>query len=289
MTIKRILALPANAETATSVMTCALYIARGCRAHVAVAYVRGLAQPIFLAGYESLPSQMSATLQAELEAEEDKREVLVRRICDDFIQREHFPDKETPELSQEASARWEVIEGRAASVVANRGGAYDLIVMGRPSNDKDNLARSTIESALFATGSPVLVAPPEPPKIICERILIGWNKSAQSARAFHAAKALHLEKAKKVRILSVTTGAKEGPAAQEIADNLAWHGIEADIRELSPDSQSVGAVLLAEASAIGADLVVMGGYTHSRFRQIVFGGVTNHVLTHATVPVFLAH
>ena len=89
--------------------------------------------------------------------------------------------------------------------------------------------------------------------------------------------------------MSVTTGAKEGPAAQEIADNLAWHGIEADIRELSPDSQSVGAVLLAEASAIGADLVVMGGYTHSRFRQIVFGGVTNHVLTHATVPVFLAH
>ena len=109
------------------------------------------------------------------------------------------------------------------------------------------------------------------------------------SRAFHAAKVLLLQRAKKVRILSVTTGAKDGPPADEIADNLAWHGIDCEVLELSPDNQSVGTVLLAEASAIGADLLVVGAYTHSRLRQLLLGGVTRNLLSNATIPLFMAH
>jgi nucleotide-binding universal stress UspA family protein len=155
--------------------------------------------------------------------------------------------------------------------------------------ETENSDIQTVESALFSTGRPVLIAPPEPPKTLGETVLIGWNRSAQSARAFHAAKALLLDNAKQVRILSVTTGAKNGPSAEDIADCLAWRGIKAEIREFSPDNRSIGAVLLAEAGAIGADLIVMGAYTHSRLRQILLGNVTKHVLTHATVPLFMAH
>lgn len=147
----------------------------------------------------------------------------------------------------------------------------------------------TIETALFATGRPVLIAPRDEPQTIGETVLIAWNRGAQAARAFHAAKALLLERSARVRILSITTGAKEGPPAEAIARNLAWHGIRADIRELSPDYRSVGEVILAEASAIGADMVVMGAYSHNRLRQMILGGVTSHVLANASVSVFMAH
>jgi nucleotide-binding universal stress UspA family protein len=88
---------------------------------------------------------------------------------------------------------------------------------------------------------------------------------------------------------SVATGAKSGPSAEEIAENLAWHGIATEVREIAPDYRSVGEVVLAEASAISADLLVMGAYSHSRIRQMILGGVTQHVFTHATLPVFMAH
>ena len=151
------------------------------------------------------------------------------------------------------------------------------------------MKQEAIEAGLFSTGRPVLIAPPQVAQTLGETVLIGWNRSAQSARAFHAAKALLLKQAKKVRILSITTGAKNGPTAAEIADNLAWHGIDCDVRELSPDNRSVGAVLLAEAEAFNADLVVMGAYTHSRLRQLLLGGVTKHLLSNTTIPLFMAH
>ena len=142
-------------------------------------------------------------------------------------------------------------------MVAARGGAFDLIVTGRPTGGATNLDLLSVETAIFATGRPVLVAPPNPPETIGETVLVGWNRGAPAARAFHAAKALLLEHAQRVRILSVTTGAKQGPSAEAIGENLAWHGIQAELRELSPDYRSIGEVLLAESSAIGADLVVM--------------------------------
>ena len=98
-----------------------------------------------------------------------------------------------------------------------------------------------------------------------------------------------LQQARKIRILSIATGAKQGPAAPEIADNLRWHGIEAEVRELAPDSRSIGDVLLAEAGAIDADLLVMGAFSHSRVRQMIFGGVTKHLLANTTLPVLMAN
>ena len=89
--------------------------------------------------------------------------------------------------------------------------------------------------------------------------------------------------------MSVTTGAKLGPSAEDIAANLAWYGISAEVLEIAPDHRSVGEVVLAEASTMGADLLVMGAYSHSRIREIILGGVTQHVITNATLPVFITH
>ena len=287
MMIKNIFAVPMNSPTRDSVMASALHVARKVGAHISTVYVEG--PPEFPEQFGLLPHRSRDALLHQIRTEQDRKVEEAHSNYADFVQREGLPEQEMPRLSDDASISWEVAKGQTPDVVARRGGAYDLIVIGKPTSDTEHADILIAESAVFSTGRPVLISPPEPPKTFGETVLIGWNRSAQSARAYHAAKVLLLERAKKVRILSVTTGAKNGPSAEEIADNLVWHGIEAEIREFSPDHRSVGAVLLAEANAIGADLIVMGAYTHSRLRQMLLGGVTKHVLTNATAPIFMAH
>lgn len=285
--IKNILAVPMNSQAKDSMMSSALHVAREFGAHISAVYVRG---PLELPEqFGLLPDSGREELLVQFRNEQNREEEEAHSGYKNFVQREGLPERQTAQLYEDASASWEVAEGHTPDVVARRGGVYDLIVIGRPARATESADILTVESAIFSTGRPVLISPPEPPKTLGETVLIAWNRSPQSARAFHAAKALLLDRAKKVRILSVTTGAKDGPSAEEIADNLAWHGINAEIREFSPDHRSVGAVLLAEASAIAADLIVMGAYTHNRLRQILLGGVTKHVLTHATAPLFMAH
>jgi nucleotide-binding universal stress UspA family protein len=289
MTIKHILAVPNNRATHRSVEECALRVARYFAAHIDVLHVRARPQSPTLAMFGAAMSELPTDVLAEYEREERRKEADFRASFDDFVRRADLPPRVRAERTDRPSANWNAIEDYPPDVVARRGGAYDLIVLGRPAGNGAVMDQLIAESALFATGRPVLVAPPEPPRSLGERVLIGWNRSAPAARAFHAAKALLLEKAKQVRILSITTGAKSGPAAGEVAENLAWHGISAEVRELSPDHRSIGNVLLSEASAIGADLVVMGAYSQSRLRQMVLGGVTKEILANAALPVFMAH
>ena len=287
MTIKNILTVLRDPQTQESVLHSTLHVARGFGAHIAALYVK--APPQIPGQFELLPVDTMEDLLDRFHNEEDRKAEDAYAGYRDFVQREELPERVKAELSRDASVSWESVEGYTPDVVARRGGAFDLVVIGSPAGDTESAAVLTVEAALFATGRPVLIVPPKAPEKLGETVLIGWNRSAQAARAFHTAKPLLLERAKKVRILSVTTGAKEGPSAEDIAENLAWYGIEAEIREFSPDHRSVGTVLLLEADAIGADLVVMGAYTHSRLRQMLLGGVTKYVLANAKMPVFMAH
>lgn len=289
MTTKSILALSIRPETDESVLRSAGMIAEAFAAHLAVTHMRDQPRPIAVMGYEGIQPYVTAEFESEFLARADALEREARGRFDAFVARAGLALRSEPAASDTPSASWEAADVFAPDFVRRHGGAYDLIVAGRPVGSGSNLDLLTAETALFATGRPVLIAPPDPPARIAETVLIGWNRSGSAARAFHAAKALLLGRARKIRLLSVTTGAKEGPAVESIHANLAWHGIDAEVRELSPDYRSIGEVLLAEASAIGADLVVMGAYSHSRLRQMILGGVTQHVLTRAGVPVFMAH
>ena len=79
------------------------------------------------------------------------------------------------------------------------------------------------------------------------------------------------------------------PDTDDLARSLAWHGVAAESRAIEQGSRRVRDILLAEAEAMGADLLVIGAYSHSRMRQVAFGGVTEHVLDHAELPTLLAH
>jgi nucleotide-binding universal stress UspA family protein len=189
---------------------------------------------------------------------------------------------------------WRLAEGVAGEVVALHGRYADLVVLGQPEPRPVPGARglNLPAGALMACGRPLLMVPfaghfPT----LAQQVLVGWNASAEAARAVNDALPL-LRHARKVTVLAVNPGRGirgEGalPAA-DIALHLARHGIAAEAAHTIAKDIPEADALLSYAADIGADLLVAGFYGHSRMREMVFGGVTRSLLAEMTVPVFLS-
>ncbi|MET0531051.1 MAG: universal stress protein [Microvirga sp.] len=168
------------------------------------------------------------------------------------------------------------------------GRVFDVTVLGRPDGANGHTRLSTVESALFETGRPVLIAPPVAPKTLGTTIAIAWNRSTETARAVLGSMPLLL-KARRVVVLELENWGVPGPSASELVRSLATHGIPAEALMGSDPSNKPGEAILGEATALGCDLLVKGAYTQSRLRQMFFGGATSHILGNTTMPVLMAH
>ncbi len=285
MTIKHIFVPTTGVKSSGTALATSVLLARLFGAHAEILFIKEDLLTVLPLAADGLAASF-ANMAADLRREQDAQEKLTRQTFDDLLALHRIDYRENSLPMDQASASWIVADGSAREEIIRRGAAHDLIVVGRPADDVNSAP--LVEAALFGTGRPVLVSPPEGPETLGENVLIGWNRSPLSARAMQSAMSF-LERAQKVTIVTVTTGAKPGPSPHDMADHLAWHSIEASVKEIAPDYRSVGEVLLAEAEDAGSDLVVMGGYSHGRLRELLMGGVTRHVLAHAEVPVLMAH
>ncbi|MEL6372500.1 MAG: universal stress protein [Pseudomonadota bacterium] len=163
---------------------------------------------------------------------------------------------------------------------------YDAVVLGRPVAGGASPRMNTLESVLFDSGRPILMAPPQAPASLGEHVLIAWNKSTETARAAAVALPL-LAAAQKVTVLTVENETVTGPPASALVRYLALQGIEAEEVHRTQGGRKPGATILATAHERGCDLIVKGAYTTSRLRQMIFGGPTSHLLAAADIPVFL--
>lgn len=188
--------------------------------------------------------------------------------------------------------RVDAFEASARESVATEARVADLFLALRPYGEGGGGA-AVAEAALFGSGRSCLFVPPggKPPAAF-ERVVIAWKNTAEAARA--VAEALpFLSKAKVVEIVMVEEGGKsseqrgEEPGA-DIARHLDRHGIAVEIRPISGWAD-VADALVNEVTRSGADLLVMGGYGHSRVWEWVLGGTTRKVLSTASVPVLVAH
>ena len=173
--------------------------------------------------------------------------------------------------------------------VGSYGRAFDVTVLSRPDANSIGLHTRAIESSLFESGRPLLLAPPRPPKTMATNIMIHWNGSTEQARANAFAMPL-LRAAERVSVLTVVGGqGVAGPAPADIVKQLKRNGIAAKPIRVEIDSRNTGEAVLAAAKAEGCDLLVKGAFTRSRLRQMVFGGATSHIMAHAELPVLMAH
>lgn len=149
-----------------------------------------------------------------------------------------------------------------------------------------------VEGALFEGQSPVIVLPDQGPELkVPEKIAIGWNESAEALRAVRSALPL-LSSAQIVHIV-VIDPPKHGPTRSDpggqLSQFLARHDVKVEIDVLSKTMPRVSDVMRRHVIDINADLMVMGAYGHSRFREAVLGGVTRNMLETCEIPVFMAH
>jgi nucleotide-binding universal stress UspA family protein len=172
--------------------------------------------------------------------------------------------------------------------VGSYGRVFDVIVLARPEAEWQSPTMVTLESALFESGRPVVIAPPASPRSFATNVLIAWNCSTEQARTTAFAMPL-LRLAERVTILTVEGATVAGPSGEDMARSLAVNGIAAEPITISPGKVSAGETILAKATELGCDLVVKGAYTQSRLRQMIFGGTTRHILAHAKIPVLMAH
>ena len=190
------------------------------------------------------------------------------------------------------SAEWRSVEETAATAAALHARYADLAILGQADPENPPLGPGIVEAVLLGSGRPVLIVPYIGADAIGRRVLIAWNAAREAARAVNDALPL-ITAAEQVTVLSINpergiAGEGDLPAA-DIALHLARHGVRAEAAHTQAEDVSVGDTILSRAADFGADLIVMGGYGHSRAREFVLGGATRSLLRHMTVPVLLSH
>lgn len=194
-----------------------------------------------------------------------------------------------PSESRVADSMW-----LTAPEVASLHAHYaDLVVFGRTANALPEAERLVFGDLLLHSGRPVLLVPrhahwSEP----LDQVVVAWKPSPEASRALHDALPL-LHRATAVHLLVVepkvgATGHGELPGA-DIAAHLGRHDLQVEVVSLPREGQSSGEAILRYAKQVGAQLIVAGGYGHSRLREQVFGGVTRELFDNATVPVLFSH
>ena len=190
---------------------------------------------------------------------------------------------------------WRSVEGDMAQLLAERARFADLLLVGQ--SDTENpptlSAFSLPEKVVVAAGTPILVVPTRGAfDDIGRHVLVTWDGSREAARAVHDAMPF-LQTAERVSLLAVDPN-RQGHVhptanAPDMAAHLARHGVPTEPTEIPSADRSVTEVLLAHATSIGADLLVMGAYGHPRLLEFVLGGTTEALLERAAVPILMSH
>ncbi|MDH3230680.1 MAG: universal stress protein [Alphaproteobacteria bacterium] len=271
-----------------SALAAAVAVARKFAAHVDVMHVR--ADPRTMIPYigEGMSGALIEEMITSAEQQADERSRRVRAAFDDWRAKTGLPLAEA--AGEGPSCNWVETVGRPDASVARRGRVADLVVVSRPEAEAAvTTVAETLEAALLESGTPLLVAAARPADKIGSHVAIAWNGGLESARAVAAALPF-LAGAEAITIITVGSPAPPEADAPALEAYLARHGVKVQTRNVEVEGgKSVGQTLLATATKAGADMMVMGAYTHSRLRELVFGGVTREVLAAADMPVIMAH
>ena len=233
-----------------------------------------------------VPGATVSEIIDSIEAESEKRRERARAAFEQIAALSGVPRGLAPGAGAGYSADFIEHTGDIRGALSFRGRLADIIVTANAPGRFPEGHPLILEVALRETGRPVLVSPFEPRETIGRRVVVAWNGSAEASRAVAISMEL-LTGAESVRVISVREDGPPGPDADDLADYLRWHGIEAKTKTFDGDAASAGQIVLAEAVAEKADLLVMGAYTRDRVSRLIFGGVTRDVLTHGTIPVLM--
>ncbi len=240
-----------------------------------------VALPRDLASVADYDAAWQAALKGKASQKSSKAaQLLFRRVAE----KHDFP------LLKKASAAkgaiWLEKVGSPDKLLSIWGPVSDLLIVSRPSRKGGKLARLFLNAALMNSTKPVLVLPQSGRSTVGARVSIAWNQSAEAARAVAMAMPI-LQAADQVNIVTVGPEGGLGPKAGQLANYLRAWGVKSKRVVAKGDDDAKALVDACEETE--SDLLVMGAYSRSRLRQRIFGGVTEHMLARAKIPVLMLH
>jgi len=276
-----------ESEILDSVLGTALVFARRYDSYIEGLCIRPSLAGAVAVGFEGGAAALSGT-EEQFEEEQQLRTQRLHAEFQNFIEANSIPLAE--DNYTKLCARWVEDEASGIGIFGQRARVFDLTVVGRPMPGAMTPAMNTLETVLFESGRPILIAPPTRPTDIGRHIVIAWNGGTETARAIAFAKAV-LREADRITVLAVEGGMGPGPSVESVQVNLARDDVEVDVRPVPGrrSSAEAGNIILSETMEVGGDLLIKGGYTQSRLRQMIFGGATSQILSNAEVPVLMAH
>ncbi len=278
MAIRDILIHMDDQPSSKSRLDAAIQIAKQHGAHLTGLYVKP---------YSSIPGYMDVQIPADLiQMQEDRLNEAAQLVESTFTQATE---------AEGVTSEWRCLKGMASEIISDHGRYADLIILGQ--QDPDHLPlgpRDDIpDQVVLSSGRPVLVIPYNfAGGSIGKQIIIGWDRGQMATRALHDALPF-LQLSDRVSVMTVqprnrSKNDHHAPGA-DVAHHLARHGIAVEADHITNDGMGVGDHLLSRAADLGADLLVTGAYGHSRWRELVLGGVTRQLLDSMPIPVLMSH
>ena len=193
--------------------------------------------------------------------------------------------------TQIATARWTAEAGLISDHVGRSGRIADISLCIKP--DSDVIESDTIfNDLLFRSGKPLLAVPmcalDKASETLGKNVMIAWNGRTESARTVTSALPL-LQEAESVTLLQIGETHADCPDIEAVADYLNQHGVGCTVRHEERDTNSVAEQIHTIAQSLDCDLLVLGAYSHARWKELVLGGVTNWLMSNSRIPMFMCH
>ncbi len=290
MSIKSILVPLNEGERGFNALETAFIVARRFGGHVNAVHVRSdsASSEPFLFGSLSGALKETVVKEAALASERASAQVETRfrAACDTAGVLVVGVDDPS---SAEVSASFESVEGRKTDVLIERARLNDVTAITAPELSDNTIRQTpvgeTLESIMMGSGRPVLVVPRKWQARQCEHAVIGWNDSVQSSRAV----AMTVPWLTRMESVTAVVARERRASADLLKRYLATHETDIDIVLLNREQKTAGEALLDRCQELRADFLVVGGYSRARPRQLLFGGVTRHLLRNTNVVTAMVH
>ncbi|SMF19152.1 Nucleotide-binding universal stress protein, UspA family [Tistlia consotensis] len=233
-----------------------------------------------------LPGYGADELIRWIEEENEERRRRAKATFDRQIAALEVQPQLTDDPARGFSVRFTEEVGDIPGAVGAAGRLSDLVVLAGAGHSWESPFRPLLQASLRRSACPVLVTPPQVSPGFATRVALAWNDTVEAARAVAASLEL-LKAAEKVLVICSRESETAGLQAEPLVEYLAWHGIEAEAAELSESPRDTPAAIVERARAADCDLLVLGAFLHSRAHTLLFGSVTEFVVSEPGIPVLL--
>jgi nucleotide-binding universal stress UspA family protein len=289
MGIKTILVPVDGSKGSFAALDRAVVVADRFGSHIKALHVMSRASDVAAAGFFNIPAKLRKTAEIEADKVAMERAVELQAQFEAQCSAHGIPISKRPTGQGGVTAVWHQEFGHIDEVLIRHGRVSDAIAVSRPKIRKGTLRRSpvgeVVEALLMSTGRPVLIAPPECAAVKCERVAIGWNDSVECSRAL----AMTMPWLVEMHEITVLVSETRASSVKALVEYLAWHNVKADIQLLDGKGKSVGEAMLNVCTEISAEFLIVGGFSHARARELLFGGVTHHLLEHSNIVTIMVH